>query len=68
MSPSRKPAAAKKTVAKKNVKPASAAAKNLPDYTDLLTADNWIWQECPGEHSFDIWYLGLFNFLRILGN
>ena len=47
---------------------ASAAAKNLPDCTDLLTADNWIWQECPGDHNFDIWYLGLFNFLRILGN
>lgn len=47
---------------------ASAAAKNLPDYTDRLTEENWRWQECPGGHDFNIWNLGLFNFLRILGN
>ena len=47
---------------------ASAAAKDLPKYTDQLTEANWHWQECAGDHNFDIWYLGLFNFLRILGN
>ena len=47
---------------------ASSAAKELPKYTDQLTEANWHWQECPGDHNFDIWYLGLFNFLRILGN
>ena len=47
---------------------ASAAAKSLPDYTELLTEKNWYWQECTGTHSFEIWNLGLFNFLRILGN
>ena len=47
---------------------ASAAAKDLPKYTDRLTEANWHWQECPGVHNFDIWYLGLFNFLRILNN
>ena len=47
---------------------ASAAAKNLLKYTDQLTEANWHWQECPGDHNFDIWYLGLFNFLRILWN
>lgn len=47
---------------------ASAAAKRLPDYTELLTEENWYWQECAGTHSFEIWNLGLFNFLRILGN
>ena len=45
---------------------ASAAAKNLPDYTGQLTEKNWYWQECTGTHSFEIWNLGLFNFLRIL--
>ena len=40
----------------------------LPKYTDRLTEANWHWQECPGVHNFDIWYLGLFNFLRILNN
>ena len=47
---------------------ASAAAKDLPDHTGRLTERNWIWQECPGVHSFDVWNLGLFNFLRILGS
>lgn len=47
---------------------ASQAAKNLPKYSDRFTDTNWLWQECPGKHDFAIWYLGLFNFLRILGN
>ena len=47
---------------------ASKAAKNLPDYTDRLTKENWIWQECPGSHNFSVWNLGLFNFLRIMGS
>ena len=46
---------------------ASAAAKKLPDCSDRFTEENWLWQECPGVHDFKIWYLGLFNFLRILG-
>ena len=49
-------------------KSASQAAKNLPKDCDRFTEENWLWQECPGEHNFAIWYLGLFNFLRILGN
>ena len=47
---------------------ASGAAKELLKYTDQLTEENWYWQECAGTHSFDIWNLGLFNFLRILGS
>ena len=47
---------------------ASAAAKDLPEYTDRLTEENWCWQECGGAHSFEIWNLGLYNFLRILGS
>ena len=45
---------------------ASAAAKNLPDYTDRLTEANWYWQERTGAHNFTIWNLGLYNFVRIL--
>ena len=47
---------------------ASAAAKNLPQYSDRFTEENWLWQECAGVHDFRIWYLGLYNFLRILGS
>ena len=46
---------------------ASAAAKDLPAYSDRFTEANWLWQECPGTHSFDVWNLGLYNFLRIIG-
>ncbi len=45
---------------------ASAAAKKLPDYTDRLNEENFLWQERPGDHNFDIWYLGLYNFVQIL--
>ena len=45
---------------------ASAAAKNLPDFTDQLNDQNWIWQERSGSHDWPIWYLGLYNFLRIV--
>lgn len=45
---------------------ASAAAKNLPDYTDRLTEANWHWQERTGAHNFTIWNLGLYNFVQIL--
>ena len=47
--------------------PASQAAKHLPDYTDRLTEANWHWQERKGGHDFNIWNLGLYNFVRILG-
>ena len=45
---------------------AAAAAKNLPDVTDRVNSDNWYWQERKGGHSFGIWNLGLYNFVRIL--
>jgi len=45
---------------------ASKAAKELPKYTDRVTEENWHWQELPGGHDFNIWNLGLYNFLRIL--
>ena len=45
---------------------ASAAAKNRPA-DSRLRDDNWCWQERSGVHSFDIWNLGLYNFLKLLG-
>ena len=45
---------------------ASAAAKDLPAFSDRFTDENWIWQERSGSHDWPIWYLGLYNFLRIV--
>ena len=47
-------------------RPAAAAAKNLPQVTDRFSETNWHWQERKGGHDFNIWNLGLYNFLRIL--
>ena len=33
-----------------------------------LNETNWYWQERPGDHSFEIWNLGLYNFLKLLGS
>ena len=46
---------------------ASAAAKKMPAESRLSEA-NWCWQERPGDHNFDIWNLGLYNFLKLLGS
>lgn len=46
---------------------ASAAAMNILPYTDRLTEANYTWQEKPGGHDFNIWYLGFYNFARIFG-
>ena len=46
---------------------ASAAAKKMPADSRLSEA-NWCWQERPGDHNFDIWNLGLYNFLKLLGS
>ncbi len=46
---------------------ASAAAKDLPSYTDKLKADeNFMWQELNGVHDFGIWYLGFYNFAQLV--
>ena len=47
---------------------ASAAAKDLPAHSGRFTDENWIWQERSGSHDWPIWYLGLYNFLRIVGH
>ena len=46
---------------------ASAAAKKKPADSRMSEA-NWCWQERPGDHNFDIWNLGLYNFLKLLGS
>ena len=33
-----------------------------------LTEANCVWQECRGYHNFNVWYLGLYNFLKLLGS
>lgn len=44
----------------------SAAAKNLPDVCDqFVDGENFMWQELPGGHDFNIWYLGFYNFAQI---
>lgn len=48
---------------------ASAAAKNLPVFSDkMISKDNFYWQEKTGGHDFTIWNLGFFNFARIAFN
>ena len=46
---------------------ASAAAKNLPAVCDqFIAGENFTWQELPGNHDFNIWYLGFYNFAQIV--
>lgn len=46
---------------------AAAAAKKMPADSRLSEA-NYCWQERPGNHYFDIWNLGLYNFVKLLGS
>jgi len=46
---------------------ASAAVNNLTNLTDRLSEDkNFIWQKVKGGHDFHVWYLGFFNFARLV--
>ena len=45
---------------------ASSAVNKLTEYSDRFDETNFLWQELPGGHDFNIWYLGLYNFVRIL--
>ena len=43
-----------------------AVAKNLPEVCDqFVDGENFMWQELDGEHNFDNWYLGFYNFAQI---
>lgn len=45
---------------------ASAAAKTLPSVCDqFVEGENFTWQELPGNHDFNVWYLGFYNFAQI---
>lgn len=45
---------------------ASQAAKTLPIVCDqFVDGENFMWQELPGNHDFNIWYLGFYNFAQI---
>ena len=45
---------------------ATAAVKGLDARTDRLEDHvNYLWQERPGGHGWDIWYLGFYNSARI---
>lgn len=46
---------------------ARAAVTGLTDKTDKLTdGENFTWQTLPGGHDFNIWYLGFYNFARLV--
>lgn len=44
----------------------SAAAKTLPTVCDkFVDGENFMWQEVPGVHNFNVWYLGFYNFAQL---
>lgn len=46
---------------------ASGAAKLLPRMNDyFVEGKNFTWQEVHGGHDFNVWYLGFYNFARII--
>lgn len=46
---------------------ASAAVDSLPELTDKLTdGNNFIWQKVPGGHAFNVWFLGFYNFAKLV--
>ncbi len=47
--------------------PAYQAAGKLPENCARFSDSNWHWHEKKGTHSFDIWNLGLYNFVKLLG-
>lgn len=44
----------------------SNAAKNLSEICSEITERNFTWQEVHGGHDFQIWYLGFYNFAKII--
>ena len=45
----------------------SAAVNGLTEKTDkLVDGENFTWQTLPGGHDFNIWYLGYYNFARLV--
>lgn len=46
---------------------ATAAVKDLASLTSALNKDNYVEQYVSGGHDFGVWYLGFFNFARMIG-
>ena len=47
---------------------ANAAVQNLDALTGQLNEDNCFVQLVPGVHDFNVWYLGFYNFARMIGS
>lgn len=48
-------------------KSASASVENLTNLTDKLTeGENFTWQTVKGAHDFNVWYLGFYNFAKLV--
>ncbi|MBQ6959539.1 MAG: hypothetical protein IJP78_01030 [Clostridia bacterium] len=45
----------------------SAAVDNLEPMTEQLSEKNFVLQHVPGGHDFGVWYLGFYNFARLIG-
>ena len=45
----------------------AAAVNGLAGLTDQLNDGNFIVQDVPGGHDFGVWYLGFYNFARMIG-
>ena len=46
---------------------ATESMKDLPSLTDQLDEDRFVLQLIPGGHDFGVWYLGFYNFARMIG-
>lgn len=42
------------------------AVEKLPEVCSLIDAGNYEWQTLPGNHDFNIWYLGFYNFAQVV--
>ncbi len=42
------------------------AVEHLPEVCNLINDNNFVWQTLPGNHDFNIWYLGFYNFARVV--
>ena len=45
----------------------NAAVDHLASLTDALNENNFVLQYGPGGHDFGVWYLGFYNFARMIG-
>lgn len=48
------------------IQSASNAVNKLTELSDKFTETNLTWQTLPGGHDFNIWYLGFYNFAKLV--